>query len=209
MASEESQPKPSCPVSSGGGGGDELAPSKSVGKASAIAKCGATLPVLEHTSSSAASAESRVSPTGHPKASTFAGRYPPSQPQHRAAWDKLVQDFDKQKVEDKKKGKRSMSQAEWYSRYSEGYGLQVRKKRAVMKKPAGQDAPAGHEAAADGDEESPPGLSEEGAHEPVDGEEEEEEEEYEEEVAANPGWCQPGERVRGGLIERSFQAHKA
>jgi hypothetical protein len=50
----------------------------------------------------------------------------------------MMKDFHMQKEKNKKEGKRSMQQAEWYSLHAEGYGLQARKKRArvVTKKPA-------------------------------------------------------------------------
>ena len=163
----------------------------------------------------------------------------------------MVQVFNKQKDENNKESKRSMTQTEWYSRHAEGFGLHMTKKMAVMKKPAGQGAAAGQEAAAGGEEVTPPGLSEKepspqsrsveeaeeeekeeeeeeeevpsealrrASHselEVVPEEEEEEDEEEEEaeemegeEVTPNPH-CQPGVRVRGGLIECSFEAHEA
>jgi hypothetical protein len=259
MAHEESQAKSSCPVSSGGGDGDELVPSRDVGKAKAMAKVGATLPLQEHASNAAAIA-AKFAGRPHPKAAklaasspgplsaTFAGRYPPRHPQRLVAWNNMVQVFNKLKEENKKESKRSMTQTEWYSLHAEGFGLHRRKKIAVMKKPAGQGAAAGQEAAAGGEEVTPPGLSEKepspqsrsveeaeeeekeeeeevpsealrrASHselEVVPEEEEEEDEEEEEaeemegeEVTPNPH-CQPGVRVRGGLIERSFEAHEA
>jgi hypothetical protein len=154
MAHEESQAKSSCPVSSGGGDGDELVPSRDVGKAKAMAKVGATLPLQEHASNAAAIA-AKFAGRPHPKAAklaasspgplsaTFAGRYPPRHPQRLVAWNNMVQVFNKLKEENKKESKRSMTQTEWYSLHAEGFGLHRRKKIAVMMKPAGQGAAAG------------------------------------------------------------------
>ena len=48
----------------------------------------------------------------------------------------MVRDYDKQKEEDKKNGtKRRMTQGEWYTQHAMGYGAQIRKKPAAMKKP--------------------------------------------------------------------------
>ena len=49
----------------------------------------------------------------------------------------MMQDFHLRKEKDKKEGKRSMNRAERYSLHAEGYGLQVRKKRVVAKRPTG------------------------------------------------------------------------
>ena len=49
----------------------------------------------------------------------------------------MMQDFHLRKEKDKKEGARSTHQVEWYSLHAEGYGLQVRKKRAATKKPTG------------------------------------------------------------------------
>jgi hypothetical protein len=57
---------------------------------------------MEHTHGPASSAESRALAPGHPKASTFAGRYHPSHPQQRAGWDNMMKDFHTQKEKDKK-----------------------------------------------------------------------------------------------------------
>ena len=47
----------------------------------------------------------------------------------------MVRDYDKQKEEDKKNGtERRMTQGEWYTQHAVGYGLQIRKKQAAMKK---------------------------------------------------------------------------
>ena len=48
----------------------------------------------------------------------------------------MVQDYEKQKEENKKNGtKRRMTQGEWYTQHAVGYGLQIRKKQAAMNNP--------------------------------------------------------------------------
>ena len=48
----------------------------------------------------------------------------------------MVQDYEKQKEENKKNGtKRRMTQGEWYTQHAVGYGLQIRKKQAATKNP--------------------------------------------------------------------------
>ena len=146
-------PKPPCTVFSGGGpppskaGHKQMQPTlaQALAKAQATAKVGPTLPVQEQVPGPKSSAVSKahsksgVSGRGCPKA-TFAGRYPPSDSERRTAWYNMVDDFDRQKVENKTDGKRPITQAEWYSNFADIYGLGMRKKRAVNKKPAGSSS---------------------------------------------------------------------
>ena len=161
--------KPASPVSSDGG--ERAQKPSAEAKVKAVRhRIGATLPVLDHAaaassaqpkavtsaSSAAASAASRAQPKA--KAGTFAGRYPPPDPQRRSGWDNMVRDYHKQKTED---NKRKMSQENWYTLHAADYGQKVRK--TVMKKPAcpvSSDVGAGGDAGAAGDgaggeEESP------------------------------------------------------
>ena len=154
LASDQAK-KPACPVS----------------KASVRLRIGATLPVLDHATAassaqptavtSAASTEASAAPSAQPKvkAATFAGRYPPPDPQRRSGWDNMVRDYHKQKAEN---NKRKMSQEKWYTLHAaDYYGQKVRK--TVMKKPAcpvSSDVGAGGDAGeggdgAGGEEESP------------------------------------------------------
>ena len=129
MASESAH-QPSAPVSSSPVSSAACS-SIAVEKAKAIAKIGATLPVLDHPIAK----PSKPIPA-HTK--SFAGRYPPVDPQRRAAWDNMVQDYGKQKEQDKKNGiKRKWTQGDWYNLHAERYGLQLRKRPSLMKKPSG------------------------------------------------------------------------
>ena len=151
LASDKAK-KPACPVSS------------------VHHHIGATLPVLDHATAassaqpkavtSAASAAASAASSAQPKAKavTFAGRYPPPDPQRRSGWDNMVRDYHKQRAEN---NKRKMSQEKWYTLHAADYGQKVRK--TVMKKPAcpvSSDVGAGGDAGAGGDgaggeEESP------------------------------------------------------
>ena len=138
MASERAQ-NPSCPVSSADGERQEPNPSANASwEGKAMAKVGATLPVLDHTVAAASSAvepsaQSSALAPARPKPVTFAARYPPADPRRKAGWDNMVRDYDKQKEEDKKNGtQRRMTQGEWYTQHAVGYGLHIRKKQAAM-----------------------------------------------------------------------------
>ena len=170
------QGKSPCPVSS-----EVSKPSaKAMSKAIAQAKIGATLPVSEHTAAAASnaaasSAKPQAAACAPRKPATFAGRYPPLQPDRRVGWDNMVRDYGEQKEEDKKNGmKRQMTQEKWYSLHAAHYGVPTRKKPAVMMRPSAHlvSPPV-----------SRPGISENGGHdveedaeeeEPVVGDEEEE-----------------------------------
>ena len=195
MASE-TVAKPVCPVSSEGG--EQCAPqntwNKAKGKSLAKAKIGATLPVLEHTAAASSAAASSAAapkpgfrgPRLQAPPATFAGRYPPSHPQRREGWDNMVRDYHAQREEDKKSGsKRKMlyNQAEWYTLHAESYGLQPKKKPAMMKKPSAH--PGEPSAGSAGSCGSAPRISEE--EEAGEGEEGEEEADEGEDTADEEG----------------------
>ena len=220
MASEKGQ-KPTCPVSSDDAEQQGPSPSaKARAKARAMAKIGPTLPVLDHAAAAASSAaasgaQSSACAPAHLKAATFAGRYPPVHPQRRVGWDNMVQDYDQQKEEDKKNGKkRKMTQGEWYTIHAARYGLQIRKRQKkpsanpggpsageddgagggevsppVMKKPSANPGgpSAGEDDGAGGEEVSPPGISENGGHVVEEDAEEEENQQEEEEEQKEEG----------------------
>ena len=106
LASQKAQPPG--PVSSDGGDAqpDPEPAAKASKKTQAPWKMGPTLPVQDHTVAAASSAEASVPTPARAKPVTFAGRYPPPQPQRRAGWDNMVRDYDEQKEEDAKNGKK-------------------------------------------------------------------------------------------------------
>ena len=124
----ENAGKPSCPVSSEDGERRKPKPSaKATSKARAQAKIGATLPVLEHSDAAAPSAQSQPPAHAPQKPVTFAGRYPPSQPDRRVGWGNMVRGYGEQKEEYKNNGiQRKMSQEKWYNLHAVHYGLQTR-----------------------------------------------------------------------------------
>ena len=80
---------------------NDIKPStKATSKARAQANIRATLPVLEPSDAAAPSEQSQ--PPANAPEKTFAGRYPPSQPDRRVAWMNMVKDYEKKKEEDKK-----------------------------------------------------------------------------------------------------------
>ena len=104
--------------------------------ARAAAKVGSALPLQQHASNAAANVELRVSlAPGQPKVVSFAGSYLPSDPQHRAGGNNVVQDFDEvqgfdeQKEKGKKEGKRSMAWTEWYSLHFAPRSMVCRRRR--------------------------------------------------------------------------------
>ena len=106
VASERAQ-NPSCPVSSADGERQEPNPSaNAIWEGKAMANIGATLPVLGHTVAAASSAvepsaQSSALAPAHLKPKTFAARYAPASPRRKARWDNMVQDYEKQKEENK------------------------------------------------------------------------------------------------------------
>ena len=194
----ENAGKPSCPVSSEDAERHKPKPSaKATSKARAQANIGATLPVLEPSDAAAPSAQYQPPAHAPQKPVTFAGRYPPSQPDRRVAWMNMVKDYEEKKEEDKKNCiKRQMSQEKWYNLNAEQYGLKVRRTCAVMRRPSA------HFVSPPGDGQSPvrskkeeeeEGEEEEEEGEEADGEGEAEEEEEEDADEEEPTFAEEEE----------------